>query len=52
MSTLTAATRFTSGRLKKSAHPTVAADKASRTNPANTASVTAIGKKSLFMDRH
>ena len=33
MSTLAAATRFTSGRLKKSAHPFVAADKARRTNP-------------------
>src|SRR6266853_1817717 len=33
MSTLAAATRFASGRLKKSAHPIVAADKARRTNP-------------------
>jgi hypothetical protein len=52
MSTLTAATRSTLGRLKKPLSPSSPLTKNAAPTPANTAAATALVKKSPFMDGH
>jgi hypothetical protein len=52
MPTLAAATRFTHGRLEKPLNLSSTPTKKAAKTPAKTATDTAPGKKSSFMDRH